>query len=118
MALTPDSDLAAMEMAGFYEIRTMNLNIAIAANIATRESDLTHGNAEEMAAGWISSKPASFVQDERMTPEEQDSRQHSWAFLLIGALLFLVSESILSNLRLGTNTVANRQSSIVNRKLS
>jgi uncharacterized membrane protein len=121
--LLPKSDLAVLEKAGFYEIRTMNLSASAAANVVPKESDLTHGNAEEMTAGWISSKPALFAQEERSTPEQQDRQQHFWTFLLIGALLFLVSESIVSNLRLTIddlrlepNVAVNRQSSIVNRK--
>jgi uncharacterized membrane protein len=121
--LSPKSDLAVLEKAGFYEIRTMNLSASAAANVVPKESDLTHGNAEEMTAGWISSKPALFAQEERSTPEQQDRQQHFWTFLLIGALLFLVSESIVSNLRLTIydlrlepNVAVNRQSSIVNRK--
>lgn len=122
--LSPKSDLAAMEKAGFYEIRTMNLNASIATNVAPKESDLTHGNAEEMTAGWVSSKPAIFAQEERPTPEQQDRNQHVWTFVLIAALLFLVSESVLANirfriddLRLESNVAEDRQSSIVNRKL-
>jgi hypothetical protein len=87
----------AVEQAGFYEIRTMNLSATVAVNTAPRESDLAHGNAEEMAAGWISSKPAAVFEGESATPEERDKSQRFWAFLLIAALLFLVSESLLSN---------------------
>ena len=74
-----------VDKAGFYEIRTMNVNAAVAVNTAPRESDLTHGNAEEMAAGWMSSKPAVYAQEERPTAEEQDRRQRFWTYLLIAA---------------------------------
>ncbi|MBN1569140.1 MAG: BatA domain-containing protein [Acidobacteria bacterium] len=106
MALSPDPNLAVMEMAGFYEVRTMNLNASLAANIASRESDLTHGNAEEMTAGWLSTKQVTFAQEERLTPEEQDRNRHFWVFLLAGALLFLISESILSNYELRITNLA------------
>jgi hypothetical protein len=76
-----------------------------------------------MAAGWISSKPAAFSQEERMTPEEQDRNQHFWTLLLLGAILFLIAESLLSNLRftiddsrLETHAAGSPQSSIFNRK--
>ncbi len=100
LALTPGSDGLAVDKAGFYEIRTMKLNTAIAVNTVPKESDLTHGNAEEMIAGWISSKPAAFPREERATPEEQDRNQRIWVFLLIAAVLFLATELFLSNLRL------------------
>jgi hypothetical protein len=53
-----------------------------------------------MTAGWMSSKSASFAQDERLSPEEEDSRQRIWSLLLIAAALFLLSELVLSNLQL------------------
>jgi hypothetical protein len=117
------TDDVAVEKAGFYEIRTMNLSATVAVNTPVRESDLTHGNAEEMAAGWMSSKPAVFAQEERPTAEEQDQRRHFWMYLFIGAALLLIAESLLSNfrfaiddLRLETNSFAIRQASIANRK--
>jgi VanZ family protein len=101
----------------------MNGNAAVAVNTAPRESDLTHGNAEEMAAGWMSSKPAVYTQEERPTAEEQDQRRHFWTYLLIGAAFFLAAESLLSNLRftidglrLKPNGIADRPSSIINRQ--
>jgi hypothetical protein len=118
---TPNSYDIVLDRAGFYEIRTMNVNAAVAVNTAPRESDLTHGNVEEMAAGWMSSKPAVYTQDERPTAEEQDQRRHFWKYLLIGAALFLVAESLLSNFRftiddLRLETKTDRQSSIINRQ--
>jgi len=99
LAVPTGSDAMAVDKAGFYDIRTMKVNTVVAVNTTPKESDLSHGNAEEMVAGWISSKPATFSQDQRLTPEEQDRRQHFWALLLIGALLLLASESLYSNLR-------------------
>ncbi len=96
----PNSYDIVLDRSGFYEIRTMNVNAAVAVNTAPRESDLTHGNAEEMAAGWMSSKPAVYTQEERPTAEEQDQRRHFWTYLLIGAALFLVAESLCSNYEL------------------
>jgi hypothetical protein len=97
LAVVPGSNDVATEWAGFYEIRTMNLIAMVAVNTAPGESDLTHGNVEEMTAGWISSKPAVFTQDEQLSPEEHDRRHHLWALLLIGAVLLMISESLLSN---------------------
>jgi hypothetical protein len=100
LSMAPGSDSVAVDRAGFYEIRAMHLNATVAVNPVSRESDLTHGNAEEMTAGWISSKSAVFAHDERPTPEEQDSRQRIWSLLLITAALFLLSELVLSNFEL------------------
>jgi len=104
----PDAEDVILEQAGFYEIRTMNLNAVVAVNTVPRESDLTHGHAEEMVAGWLSSKPAVLAGDERPAPEEQDKRQHVWVYLLIAALLFLASESLLSNSRLAIGSKSDR----------
>ncbi len=100
LATSPGSDSVLLEQAGFYELRSMNQNIPVAVDTVSRESDLTHGNAEEMTSGWISSKPASFTQDESISAEERGRNQHFWAFLLIAAVLFLVSESLFSNHKL------------------
>jgi hypothetical protein len=100
VAAVPGSDSIAADRAGFYEIRAMNLNATVAVNPLPRESDLTHGNAEEMTAGWVSGKPTVFAQDDRPAPEEQDRRQRIWSLLLVAAALFLISELVLSNLQL------------------
>jgi hypothetical protein len=120
ISIAPGSDAVEMDRAGFYEIRTMNLNSMVAVNAAPRESDLTHGNAEEMTAGWVSRQPAKSFQDSRLAPEEQDRRQRIWSLLLIAAVLFLVFELFLSNLQLTADglrseTQTSFQSSIVNR---
>jgi len=99
LELPPGSDAIEMDGAGFYEIRSMNLSSAVAVNTVPKESDLTHGNAEEMIAGWLSSRPAASTQEERLTPEEQDRHQRLWNLLLIAAILFLLGELLLSNSR-------------------
>jgi uncharacterized membrane protein len=121
LSIAPGSDAVEIEKTGFYEIRATNLNSLIAANIQPRESDLAHGNAEEMTASWRSDKPANFLQDSRIAPEEQDRRQRIWSLLLIAAVLFLLSELFLSNLRLTKDDLRLRpqtspQSSIADRK--
>lgn len=95
--MTPDSESIVTEKAGFYEIRTMDLNVPVAVNTLPEESNLAHHGAEEMTAGWISSKPAAFSQDSPPTPEERDRRQRIWGLLLLAGLLFLLAESLLSN---------------------
>ncbi len=100
LAATRSSDDILVDKAGFYEIRSVNLNAAVAVNAEPRESDLTHGNAEEMIAGWVSSKSALPSLEDRLAPEEQGTHQKVWVVLLIAAVLFLVAELFLSNLRL------------------
>lgn len=103
LSMAAGSDSIEVNKAGFYEIRTMGVNAFVAVNAASKESDLTHGNAEEMTAGWISSKPAAFSQDENPSPEEQDKRQRFWSLLLMAGALFLLSELVLANLQPGTD---------------
>jgi hypothetical protein len=93
----PGTDRLSMETAGFYEIRSMNRHRTVAVNTAPKESDLSPGNAEEMAAGWISTEQAVFTQDDRTAPEDRDRRQRTWILLLIAALLFLMAELALAN---------------------
>jgi hypothetical protein len=100
LSIAPGSDSVLAEKAGFYEIRAMSLNAALAVNTAPAESDLSHGDAEEMTAGWTSSQPSVFSEVEKLTPEEQDRRQRIWSLLLAAALVFLISESLLSNSRI------------------
>lgn len=98
--MAPGSDAVAVDMAGFYDIRTPNLNTSVAVNPALRESDLAHGNAEEMAAGWVSTETRAAPvtsPDELPTAEEQDKRVRFWRYLLLGALALLLIEGLLAN---------------------
>jgi len=86
--------------AGFYEVRAAGLSRRVAVNPVPLESDLTHGNAEEMIAGWLSGEGSAvpvISPDERMSPEEQDNRQKFWRYLLLGALVFFLAEGWLGN---------------------
>ncbi len=98
--LASGSDAVAVDVAGFYEIRTSALHTSVAVNPALRESDLSHGNAEEMAAGWVSSETRAqplLSQDERPTAEEQDRRSRLWRYLLLTVLILLLAEGLLAN---------------------
>jgi len=100
VTLAPGSDAVELDAAGFYDVRTEELAAGVAVNPAARESDLTHGNAEEMAAGWMSTeaKAAPVISsDELPTPEEQDRRTRWWRYLLAGMLAALVLEGLLAN---------------------
>ena len=98
--VAPGSDALAVDRAGFYEIRTADLHAGVAANPSLRESDLNHGNAEEMAAGWVSidSKAQTYIpNDEGPTAEEQDRRARLWRYLLFVVLALLIVEGLLAN---------------------
>ena len=114
LSIKPGADSVELDKAGFYEIRSMTVNAPVAVNPIPRESDLTHGNAEEMTAAWISSQSSVVSQDEKPTSEEQDRRQRIWSLLLITAALFLLTELILSNFRMTAirnGRLSDRQSS-------
>jgi hypothetical protein len=100
VALAPGSDAVAVDVAGFYDIRTARLNASVAVNPLLRESDLAHGNSEEMAAGWAATEtgaPAVLSEDERPTAEEQDKRERLWRYLLLGVVAALILEGLLAN---------------------
>ncbi len=96
LEMPPGSGGIVAENAGFYEIRTQGANTSVAVNTAAAESDLTHQDAEEMTAAWVSAGSAAFPMDEDATAEEKDRAGRIWVFLLLAALLLLISESLLS----------------------
>jgi len=94
------SDAVVADLAGFYEIRTAALTAGVAVNTIGRESDLTHGNAEEMTAGWMPSVKQTApteTEGEHLTPEQQDQRQRLWVFALLATSVLLISEVLLGN---------------------
>jgi hypothetical protein len=97
----PGSDAVQVDRAGFYEIRSPGLSVPVAVNAARVESDLSHGNAEEMTAVWL--RPAAAAagpqdaESEAAAPEEQDRRQHFWRYLLLFMLAFFLAEFLLSS---------------------
>jgi hypothetical protein len=100
VSMPPEADALAVDMAGFYDIRTSDLSTSVAVNPVPRESDLSHGNVEEMTAGWISTEsdaPAVVSPDEIPTAEEQDKREKIWRYLLLGVLAALIFEGLLAN---------------------
>jgi hypothetical protein len=95
----PGSDAVTVDKVGFYQVRMSGMNTTVPVNPAPRESDLAHGNSEEMVAGWISRDPMAdspTPESARLGPEEQERMQRFWRFLLVGALLFLLAEAFLS----------------------
>ena len=97
LELSPGSESLVTEKAGFYEIRAMGGSVAVAVNTMPAESDLTHQGAREMTAAWSSYTREVFSGAEHPGAEEQGRSQRIWVFLLWAALLFLISELLLSN---------------------
>lgn len=97
LELAPGAKSVITERAGFYDIRTANLSRLVAVNTDPSESDLAHGDAEEMAASHLSSQPAALPADAVAPGEEKEQRGKFWVILLMAALLFLLSELLLSN---------------------
>lgn len=92
--------VVAVDLAGFYEIRTPSLNLSVGVNTVPRESDLSHGNAEEIIAGWVSREggaPQILSPDQRTSPEEQERRNPFWKLILASVLVSLIGESVLAN---------------------
>jgi uncharacterized membrane protein len=100
LELAPNSESVVTEKAGFYEIRTMGKNATVAVDTQPAESDLTHLRAQDMTDAWMSSAREVFAGEENPTAEERSKNQHIWVFLLLAALLCLISELLLSNRRL------------------
>ncbi len=89
---------------GFYELRRAGRGsgalsvMSLAANVDSAESDLSSLDPEELVAAVALREMASGESsDSGQTPAEQEARQGFWWYLLIGAFLLLVAETILSN---------------------
>ena len=98
-----DGNLIELEEQGFYELRRAGgprgSTTAVAVNLDLTESDLSRIDPQEMIAA-VSPREGSVGRAGRgtdLTPEEQERRQTLWWYLLVGALLLLGAETILSN---------------------
>jgi hypothetical protein len=108
LEIAPGSSGIVAEKSGFYDIRSIGLNTAVAVNPAAAESDLTHTNAEEMAAAWKSSGSGKAAGGDIFNSREKDKNGRIWIFLFLAALLLLISESLLSGSRPGSESDTNR----------
>jgi len=105
--IVPPSDeraLLALSEQGFYELRRVGRGSAaasvmtLAVNLDSKESDLSSLDPEELVAAVAFREMASSASgDSGRTPAEQEARQGFWWYLLIGAFVLLVAETILSN---------------------
>lgn len=94
--------LARLKERGLYELRSENMAIGagrpIAVNVDPAEADLSRLDPQELVAA-ASATPASRQTFEAGTvaPEQQESRQTIWWYLLLVALFLLAVETVLSN---------------------
>lgn len=93
---------------GIWEIRSPGRRqdppLALAANVDVRESDLARLDMEEFVAAVAGGGAAGGALDDAQTspeeppsPEDVEARQGFWRYLLAGAFLVLISESVLAN---------------------
>lgn len=89
---------------GFYELRRAGSGsgvasaMSLAANLDAAESDLSSLDPEELrAAVALREMAPSESADAGGTPAEQEGRQGYWWYLLVGAFVLLVAETLLSN---------------------
>lgn len=94
--------LLPLEEQGFYELRkggdSRSEPSSIAVNLDAAESDLARLDPEELVASvtFRETTPTTATTGND-TRETQEGRQSYWWFLLIGAFLLLISETLLSN---------------------
>jgi hypothetical protein len=108
LAIPKGADRVEVASAGFYQVRSSRGGAVAAANPPPRESDLTHGNVEEMVAGWISSDPTPVDSASGVEPstEEKERFQQWWRPLLVTAMILLLAEALLANrLAIGTDVI-------------
>jgi hypothetical protein len=71
----------------------------IAVNVDPAEADLSHLDPKELVAAATAVVPGKGVKspDAVGTPAEQERRQTVWWYLLLGALVLLAAETVMSN---------------------
>jgi hypothetical protein len=89
--------------AGFYELRGPNTPVGsgrpIAVNVDPTESDLSHLDPQDIvvAVTAVPGQPTTGGELNASTPQDQERRQKIWWYLLLGALLVMGVETLLSN---------------------
>lgn len=92
-----------LERPGFYQLRSERQVGYLAANIDPAESDLEPMEPRELVAAVESPAPSDGFgasRAELLSPQELEARQRLWRYLLFLALLLLLLESIMANVRL------------------
>jgi hypothetical protein len=84
---------------GFYRLRYHAYSDYAAANLESKESDLSKLKLDEFVTTVTGADPKSvsaLTADEKLSSEEVESRQNAWWALLIIALLLFVAEAMLA----------------------
>ncbi len=95
--------LAELREAGFYELRGPDTPAGsgrpIAVNVDLAESDLSHFDPQEMAAAVAAPTAGTDgpQPEGAASPDDVERRQVTWWYLLVGVLIFMVAETLLSN---------------------
>ena len=95
--------LVSLRERGFYELRGRTTPAGsgrpIAVNVATSELDLSHFDPQELTAALSASMRADPAHplESQLTPEDQERRQRVWWYLLLGAVLLMAAETVMSN---------------------
>ncbi len=100
---TGSDHLAELNEAGFYELRGAATAIGsgrpIAVNVDPAESNLSHLDPQELIAAVTSraADAASASVASSATPRDMERHERIWWYLLLGALLVMAVETVLSN---------------------
>ena len=105
VAVGSDGRAGFIELAeqGFYEIRDTDAAdstpVVVAVNVDLAESKLERVDPQELvaAATGRAAGDRSVTTQREVRPEDLERRQRLWLYLLIGALGFLASETVVSN---------------------
>jgi hypothetical protein len=109
LTATGPNHLVTLHEQGFYELRGPETPVGsgrpIAVNVDPVESDLSHLDPQDIVVAVTAvdgqRSPAGDLSS--ATPQDQESRQKLWWYLLLGALLLLAVETAMSN-RLSKST--------------
>jgi hypothetical protein len=88
---------------GFYELRGRDTPVGsgrpIAVNVDPTESDLSHLDPQDVVVAVTTVNTQNPLGSETIaaTPQDQEQRQKVWWYLLLGALLLMGAETMLSN---------------------
>ncbi len=97
------SDRIPLEAPGFYALawsdESGDRELAVAANLDRRESDLSKLDPEELAAAlaYRGGTAGALALDHQVTAEDREARQSWWWYLLVLVFVFLAAETALSN---------------------
>jgi hypothetical protein len=103
VSATGANHLVTLHEQGFYELRGQNTAAGsgrpIAVNVDPAESDLSHLDPQDvvLAVTAASAQRQPGMDVNSATPQDQERRQRVWWYLLLGALLLMGIETVLSN---------------------